>query len=134
MSDSLISTWSHDGGLVELMVIFKDCIRNKPMPLYIYIAKIFRISPILVFCWNKNLRDIIGTKLIKNDKVKRIFTNKIQVKYTPCLANNRTLCCKQIVHSTTFRSNHTSRIFQICHNLNCKISMSFTCWKAPNVK
>ena len=41
-------------------------------------------------------------------------------KCTPCLANNRTLCCKQIIHTTTFRSNQTNRIFHIYHNLNCK--------------
>ena len=68
----------------------------------------------------KNLRDIIGTKLIENGKVKRKFTNKIQGKCTPCLTNSRTLCCKQIVHTTTFRSNQTNRIFHIYHNLNCK--------------
>ena len=33
--------------------------------------------------------------------------NKIQGKSTPRLANNRTLCCKQVVHITTFRSNQT---------------------------
>ena len=41
-------------------------------------------------------------------------------KCTPCLANNRTLCCKQIIHTTTFRSNQTNRIFHIYHNLNSK--------------
>ena len=84
------------------------------------LAEIFQNPPILAFCRNKNLRDIIGTKLIENSKVKRKFTNKIQGKCTPCLANNRTLCCKQIVHTTTFRSNQTNRIFHIYHNLNCK--------------
>ena len=84
------------------------------------LVEIFQNPPILAFRRNKNLRDIIGTKLIENSKVKRKFTNKIQGKCTPCLANNRTLCCKQIVHTTTFRSNQTNRIFQIYHNLNCK--------------
>ena len=51
------------------------------------VAKIFQNPPILVFLRDKNLRDIIGTKLIENGKVKRKFTNKIQGKYTPCLAN-----------------------------------------------
>ena len=41
-------------------------------------------------------------------------------KCTPCLGNNRTLCCKQVADITTFRSNQTNRIFQIYHNLNCK--------------
>ena len=84
------------------------------------LAEIFQNLPILAFRRNKNLRDIIGTKLIENCKVKRKFTNKIQGKCTPCLAKNRTLCCKQVVHTTTFRSNQTNRIFQIYHNLNCK--------------
>ena len=84
------------------------------------LAEIFQNPPILTFRRNKNLRDIIGTKLIENGKVKRRFTNKIQGKCTPCLANNRTLCCKQIVHTTAFRSNQTNRIFHIYHNLNCK--------------
>ena len=84
------------------------------------LGEIFQNPPILAFCQNKNLRDIIGTKLIENSKVKTKFTNKIQGKCTPCLANNRTLCCKQIVHTTTFRSNQTNRIFHIYHNLNCK--------------
>ena len=73
------------------------------------LAEIFQNLPILAFRRNKNLRDIIGTKLIENGKVKRKFTNKIQGKCTPCLANNRTLCCKQIVDTTTFRSNQTNR-------------------------
>ena len=83
------------------------------------LAEIFQNPPILAFRQNKNLRDI-GTKLIENGKVKRKFTNKIQGKCTPCLANNRTLCCKQVVDTTMFRSNQMNRIFQFCHNLHCK--------------
>ena len=96
------------------------------------LAEMFQNPPIFAFRRNKNLRDIIGTKLIENGKVKRKFTNKIQSKCTPCLVNNRSLCCKQIVHTTTFRSNQTNRIFRIYHNLNCK-SMSCTCWTAPSI-
>ena len=66
------------------------------------LAEIFQSPPILAFRRNKNLRDIIGTKLIENGKVKRKFTNKIQGKCTPCLANSRALSCKQVVHTTTF--------------------------------
>ena len=84
------------------------------------LADIFQSPPILAFRRNKNLRDIIGTNLIENGKVKRKFTNKIQGKCTPCLANNTNLCCKQVANRTTFRSNQTNRIFQIYHNLNCK--------------
>ena len=48
------------------------------------------------------------------------FTNKMQGKCTPCLDNNRTLCCKQVLHTIMFRSNQPNGIFQIYHNLNCK--------------
>ena len=86
------------------------------------LAEIFQNPPILAFRRNKNLRDIIGTKLIENGKVKRKFTNQ----------PTTTLCCKQVAH-TTFRSNQTNRIFQIYHDLNRK-SMSFTCWNTPNAR
>ena len=84
------------------------------------LAEISQNLPILAFRENKILRDIIGTELIENGKVKRKLANKIQGHYTPFLANNRNLCCKQIVHTTTFRSNKTNRLFHIYHNLNCK--------------
>ena len=73
--------------------------------------------------WNVSkstyFRDIIGTKLIENGKVKRKFANKIQGECTPFLANNRTLCCKQVANTTTFRSNQTNKILKIYSNLNC---------------
>ena len=83
------------------------------------LAEIFQNPPILAFRRKKKLRDIIGTKLIENGKVKRKSTNNIHGKYTPCLANNRTLYCKEVTNTATFRSNQTSRIFKICHKLNC---------------
>ena len=86
------------------------------------LAEIFQNPLISAFRRNKNLRVIIGTKLTENGtkKFTRKFANKIQGKCTPCLANIRTLCCKQIENTTTFRSNQTSRIYHIYHNLNCK--------------
>ena len=96
------------------------------------LAEIFQNPPILAFRLNKNLRDIIGTKLFENSKLKRKFTNKMQGKCTPCLANSRTLCCKQVASTTTFRSNQTNRIFQIYHNLNFK-NKYLTYWNAPNI-
>ena len=75
------------------------------------LAEIFQNLSILALRRNKNLRYIIGTKLIENGKIKRKLNKKIQGKCTPCLANSRTLYCKQVVHKTTFRSNQTNRIF-----------------------
>ena len=82
------------------------------------LAEIFQNPPISAFHRNKNLRAIIGTKLIENGKSKKKKKKKIQGKCTPCLANSRSLCCKQIVHTTTFRSNQMNKIFHIYHNLN----------------
>ena len=62
------------------------------------LAERFQNPPVLAFRRNKNLRDIIGTELIENGKVKRKFTNKIEGQCTPCLANNRTLCCTQVAN------------------------------------
>ena len=84
------------------------------------LAEILQNPSILAFRRNKNLRDIIGTKLFENDKFKRKFTDKVHGKCTPCLANNRTFCYKQVANTATFRSNQTNRIFQIYHNLYCK--------------
>ena len=81
------------------------------------LAEMFQNPSILAFRRNKDLRNITVTKLIENGKLKKKFTNKMQC--TPCLGNNRTLCCKQVANITTFRSNQTNRIFQIYNNLNC---------------
>ena len=58
------------------------------------LAEIFQNPPILVFRRNKNRRDIIGTKLFENGKVKRKSTNNIQGKCNhtlqtaePCAVN-----------------------------------------------
>ena len=75
------------------------------------LAEIFRNPPILAFLRNKILRDIIGIKLLENDKVKRKFTNKIQGKCTPCLAKNRTMCCKQIVHTKRLEATKQAEYF-----------------------
>ena len=47
---------------------------------YIY-TEIFQNPSILAFHRNKNLRDIVGTKLTENGKVKRKYTNKINIHH-----------------------------------------------------
>ena len=83
------------------------------------IAEIFQNSSILAFCRNTNLRDY-WYQINWKQLCQRKFTNKIQGKCTPSLTNKKTLCCKQVVHTTLFKSNQKNRIFQIYHNLNCK--------------
>ena len=48
------------------------------------------------------------------------------------------MSCKQDVHATIFRSNQTSRIIQIYHNVNCKSKyviylLEYTKWKVQYV-
>ena len=52
----------------------------------------------------------------------KLKTANLKGKCALCLANNIILCCKQVMHTATFRSNQTNRIFQICCDLNCKCS------------
>ena len=53
------------------------------------LAEIFQNPSILAFRRNKNLRNIIATKLIENGKVKMKFTNTTQGKCTPCTGNTK---------------------------------------------
>ena len=75
------------------------------------LAEIFQNLPSLAFRQNKNLRDFIGTKLIKNSKVKRKFTNKIQGKCTPCLANNRTCAVNKSYIQQRLEANKQTEYF-----------------------
>ena len=83
------------------------------------LAEIFPNPAILAAHQNKNLRGIIGTKLIEN-KVKRKSMYNLQGNCAPSLANNRTLRCKQVPNRTRFRSNQPNRIFLTYRNLNYK--------------
>ena len=58
---------------------------------------------------DKHLRNIIGTKLIENVKMKRKTMNNTQGKCTRCFANNRTLCYKQVA-----KTNGIFLIYQNC--------------------
>ena len=75
------------------------------------LAEIFQNPAILAFHQNKDLRDIIGTKLIENGKVKRKFTNKIQGKCTPCLANNRTCAVNKLYIQQRLEANKQTEYF-----------------------
>ena len=58
--------------------------------------------------------------VMKHWHLLHINPNLAEIFRTPCLANNETLCCKKVVHTTMFRSSQTNRIFRIYHSLNCK--------------
>ena len=39
--------------------------------------------------------------------------------WSPCSANNMTLCCKQVISSSTFKSQQTNKSYTIFHEVNC---------------
>ena len=79
----------------------------------------FQSSPIIAFRKNKNLKQIIGSNTIEHNKKLIRSNNKVNGKSSTCLSNTRTLCCKQVVSTTSFESNQTNRVFKIFHNINC---------------
>ena len=40
-------------------------------------------------------------------------------KCSPCSANNRILCCKQVISSSPFKSQQTNKSYTIFHEVNC---------------
>ena len=80
----------------------------------------FQSSPIIAFRKNKNLKQIIGSNTIEHNKKLIRSNDKVNGKSSPCLSNTRTLCCKQVVSTTSFKSNQTNCVFKIFHNINCK--------------
>ena len=52
-------------------------------------------------------------KLIRSD-------NKVNGNSSPCLSNTKTLCCKKVVSTTSFKRNQTILVFMIFHNISCK--------------
>ena len=82
---------------------------------------IFKDKPIIAFRRNKNLRDILGQKTLRNGKIirKQDITNK-KGWCRPCNSRNFNLCCQQVRHTNTFQSNKTKEEFRIYHRMNCK--------------
>ena len=73
----------------------------------------FQSSPIIAFRKNKNLKQIIGSNTIEHNKKLIRSNNKVNGKSSPCLCNTRTLCCKQVVSTTSIKSNQTNHVFNI---------------------
>ena len=67
---------------------------------------------------NKNLKEIIETTHIENDKVKKSNIPSRTGKCTPCLSGTKTLFCNQVLITNTFMSQQPT--FNIFFNLNCK--------------
>ena len=51
-------------------------------------------------------------------KTKKLNTGKFQ----PCFGRSGNLCGKQIKTTTSFKSDNTGKVYDIYHNVNCKLS------------
>ena len=81
---------------------------------------VFKQQPITAFKRNKNLKDLIGSNKIENNRVKKRKENLLKPgKCKPCLANSRTLCCKQVKNTTSFMSQQTKKTYTIYYEVNC---------------
>ena len=83
------------------------------------LKEVFQNKPITAFKRNKNIKDMIGSKKIENNKVKKLRSHVKEGKCTPCLSNKRTLCCKQVQSTSNFKSQQTKKTYNIYHHVNC---------------
>ena len=83
------------------------------------LREVFTEPPMIAYRRNRNLRDMIGSNTIVNNK--KVLKKKQKVgKCEPCNSRGGNLCCKQIRTTTSFKSAQNNRIFNILHNVNCK--------------
>ena len=63
-----------------------------------------------------------------SNKTEKIKVKKRQIqklkpgKCSACLTNLRSVCCKQVRKTTTFKNQQTKEICKIFHNVNCASS------------
>ena len=80
---------------------------------------VFQEPPILAFRRNRNLYDLLGCKNIVDGKVQRLSKKKKNGFSTKYFSKSGNLCCKQVVHTQSFKSSVTQKTY-IFHDLNCK--------------
>ena len=79
---------------------------------------IFQNEAVAAFRRNKNLKERIGDNKIECNKVEKHNIMK-KGKCFPCSVNNRSLRCKQVIFSSTFKSPYTNKSYTIFHEGNC---------------
>ena len=81
-------------------------------------GKRFENNPFVVYKGNKNLQEIIGSHTIKNGKVFKVHSKSREGKCEPCNTSKPSLCCKQVIDTSTFQSYQTQQLYTIFHKLN----------------
>ena len=101
--------------------------------------EIFQNELVTAFRRNKNLKELIGSNKIEPNKVKKYNSIMKKSKCSPCSANKRTLCCKQVISSLIIKSQQINKCYTILHQVNCSSSyvislMECTLCKKPSVR
>ena len=84
------------------------------------LEQIFQNNLFVAYKRNKNLQEIIGGHTIKNGKVFKAHSKSREGKCEPCNTSKPSLCCKQVIDTSTFQSYQTQQLYTIFHKLNCK--------------
>ena len=79
----------------------------------------FQAPPMIAYKRNRNIGDILNSKIIENNIVKRKNVTQLG-KCKPCDPEKRFLCCKQMKETSLFKSQSTGRTFKIFNNSDCK--------------
>ena len=80
----------------------------------------FQNNPFVTFKRNLNLQEIKGGHTIKNGKVYKAHSKNRKGKCDPCNTSKPSLCCRQVIDTSTFWSYQTQQLYTIFHKLNCK--------------
>ena len=80
----------------------------------------FQNNPFVAFKRNKSFQKLLGGHVIKNGKVFKVHSKNRKGKSEPCNTSKPSLCCKQVINTSTFRSYQTQQLYTIFHKLNCK--------------
>ena len=83
------------------------------------LKKEFQNEQFISFKGIKNLKELIGSNKIENNIVKKINKSTLKPgKYSPGFRNSRTLCCNQVITTSTFKSQQTQKTCKIFHEVN----------------
>ena len=81
---------------------------------------LFPEPPIIAFRRCKNLREIIGSNTITNNKVFRKEAKNQIAKYCSPCNTSRSLCCNSVIETNSFTSVTTKKTYKIFHKSNCR--------------
>ena len=75
---------------------------------------------------NKNIQDLVGGHLMKDEKVAKKKLEKRQGKSKTCNTTRSALCCMQVVNTNTSRNNQTKEFSAYTIPLHANVNGLFT--------